>query len=54
MAIILPFAAVFTIGEWQHEQFIADKVAALKLKKRNAIKAERKAMFAAFKDTTHI
>lgn len=54
LAIILPFAAVFTIGEWQHEQFIADKVAALKLKKRNAIKAERKAMFAAFKDTTHI
>ena len=33
LAIILPFAAVFTVGEWQHEQFIADKVTALKLKK---------------------
>ena len=54
LAIILPSAAIFTIGEWQHEQFIADKVTALKIKKRNAIKAERKAMFAAFKDTTHI
>ncbi|GAB6977117.1 DUF6080 domain-containing protein [Prevotella falsenii] len=54
LAIILPAAAIFAIGEWQHEQFIADKVKASKVKKRNAIRAERKAMFAAFKDTTHI
>ncbi|MGP1472262.1 MAG: DUF6080 domain-containing protein [Prevotella intermedia] len=54
LAIIFPAAAIFTIGEWQHEQFIADKIKASKVKKRNAIKAERKAMFATFRDTTHI
>ena len=54
LAIIFPAAAIFAIGEWQHEQFIANKVKVSKVKKRNAIKAERKAMFAAFRDTTHI
>ena len=54
LAIILPAAAIFATGEWQHEQFIVDKVKASKAKKHNAIKAERKAMFAAFRDTTHI
>ena len=54
LAIIFPAAVIFAIGEWQHKEFISEKVEAKKVKKRNAIKAERRAMFASFKDTTQI